>query len=63
MWSLWFGSIPTERSSDPFVIEMNNVRIEITQTYSLDQINDGYADMHAGRNVRGVLVHDRGEQP
>ena len=37
----------------------------VTQTYSLDQINDGYADMHAGRNVRGVLVHDddRGEQP
>ncbi len=35
----------------------------VTQTYSLDQINDGYADMHAGLNVRGVLVHDRGEQP
>jgi S-(hydroxymethyl)glutathione dehydrogenase/alcohol dehydrogenase len=28
----------------------------ITQTYSLDQINDGYADMHAGKNTRGVLV-------
>ena len=35
----------------------------VTRTYSLDQINDGYADMHAGRNVRGVLVHDGGEQP
>ncbi len=35
----------------------------VTQRYSLDQINDGYADMHAGRNLRGVLVHDRGEQP
>ncbi len=35
----------------------------VTRTYSLDQINDGYADMHAGRNVRGVLVHDRVEQP
>jgi hypothetical protein len=29
VWSLWFGSIPTERSSEPFVIEMENVRIEI----------------------------------
>ncbi len=34
----------------------------VTRTYSLDQINDGYADMHAGRNVRGVVVHDGGEQ-
>ena len=28
----------------------------ISQTYSLDQINDGYADMHAGKNTRGVIV-------
>ena len=27
----------------------------ITRTYDLDQINDGYADMHAGRNIRGVI--------
>jgi S-(hydroxymethyl)glutathione dehydrogenase/alcohol dehydrogenase len=35
----------------------------VTRTYSLDQINDGYADMHAGRNVRGVLVHEGDEEP
>jgi Zn-dependent alcohol dehydrogenase len=29
----------------------------ITTTYSLDQINDGYADMHAGKNIRGVIVY------
>jgi Zn-dependent alcohol dehydrogenase len=29
----------------------------ITRTYTLDQINDGYADMHAGRNIRGVILH------
>jgi S-(hydroxymethyl)glutathione dehydrogenase/alcohol dehydrogenase len=29
----------------------------VTTTYSLDQINEGYADMHAGRNVRGVIVY------
>lgn len=30
----------------------------ITRTYPLDQINDGYADMHAGRNIRGVIMFD-----
>jgi S-(hydroxymethyl)glutathione dehydrogenase/alcohol dehydrogenase len=28
----------------------------ITRTYTLDQINEGYADMHAGRNLRGVIT-------
>ena len=26
----------------------------VTNTYTLDNINDGYADMHAGKNLRGV---------
>ena len=30
----------------------------ITQTYTLDQINDGYADLHAGRNIRGLITFD-----
>lgn len=29
----------------------------ITQRYKLDQVNEGYRDMHEGRNVRGVIVH------
>jgi S-(hydroxymethyl)glutathione dehydrogenase/alcohol dehydrogenase len=29
----------------------------ITQRYSLDDINVGYDDMHAGKNVRGVIVY------
>jgi Zn-dependent alcohol dehydrogenase len=29
----------------------------VTRTYGLDEINDAVADMHAGRNIRGVLVH------
>jgi len=29
----------------------------VTNTYTLDTINDGYADMHAGKNLRGVLIH------
>lgn len=29
----------------------------ITQRYPIERINDGYADMHGGRNLRGVLVY------
>jgi NDMA-dependent alcohol dehydrogenase len=29
----------------------------VTRTYSLDEINQGYADMHAGLNLRGVIIH------
>ena len=28
----------------------------ITQHYTLDTLNDGYADMRAGRNIRGVVT-------
>jgi S-(hydroxymethyl)glutathione dehydrogenase/alcohol dehydrogenase len=31
----------------------------ITRRYPLDEINQGYADMHAGKNIRGVLYFDR----
>ena len=30
----------------------------ITKRYRLEEINDGYEDMLAGRNIRGVLVHE-----
>ena len=29
----------------------------VTRTYSLDDINQGYDDMNAGKNIRGVLVY------
>ena len=29
----------------------------ITNTYALDDINKGYADMHSGTNIRGVIVY------
>lgn len=29
----------------------------ITRTYSLEQVNEGYQDLVAGRNVRGLIVH------
>ncbi|GEL18053.1 NDMA-dependent alcohol dehydrogenase [Pseudonocardia asaccharolytica] len=30
----------------------------ITKTYSLDQIQQGYQDMHDGKNIRGVIRYD-----
>jgi S-(hydroxymethyl)glutathione dehydrogenase/alcohol dehydrogenase len=30
----------------------------ITRTYTLDQVNEGYDDLLAGKNVRGVMVHE-----
>jgi len=29
----------------------------VTRRYELSEINEGFADMHAGNNIRGVLVH------
>lgn len=29
----------------------------VTNTYTLDEINEGYADMHSGKNIRGVIVY------
>jgi NDMA-dependent alcohol dehydrogenase len=30
----------------------------VTRTYKLSEINQGYADMHAGINLRGVVLHE-----
>lgn len=30
----------------------------VTQTYGLDDVNQGYEDMRAGKNIRGVLIYD-----
>jgi NDMA-dependent alcohol dehydrogenase len=30
----------------------------VTTTYTLDQVAQGYEDMHAGKNIRGVIVFD-----
>lgn len=30
----------------------------ITRTYTLDEINEGYTDLHAGRNIRGIIAFD-----
>lgn len=30
----------------------------ITRTYRLDDVNQAYEDMHAGNNIRGVILHE-----
>ena len=30
----------------------------VTKTYPLDDVNEGYEDMRAGTNIRGVIVYD-----
>ncbi|TVT53937.1 NDMA-dependent alcohol dehydrogenase [Amycolatopsis rhizosphaerae] len=30
----------------------------VTRTYTLDEVNQGFEDMHAGRNLRGVVIFD-----
>lgn len=47
----------------PRLIEMyraGSVKLDelVTRRYSLDEINQAVEDMHAGRNIRGVIVHE-----
>lgn len=30
----------------------------ITRRYSLEQVNEGYRDLLAGHNLRGVIIHE-----
>ena len=55
-----FGSA-NARSDIPMLLDLYRTgQLEldglITRTYPLEDVNQGYADMHAGKNVRGVLV-------
>ena len=40
--------------------EAGDLKLEelITRRYALDEINQGYADMLDGKNVRGVIIHE-----
>ncbi len=55
-----YGS-QSPRTAIPRLLELYRagiLKIEelITRTYTLDQVNDGYADLEAGRILRGALV-------
>ena len=54
-----FGSSAAQHDV-PRMLEMHNLgqlrlRELITKEYSLDQVNEGYEDMRAGRNIRGLI--------
>ena len=58
--SLFGSCAPTK--DIPALLDLNRLgRLQlyelITTRYSLDQINEGFADMRAGRNIRGVVVY------
>ncbi|MBS9374941.1 NDMA-dependent alcohol dehydrogenase [Rhodococcus sp. B50] len=50
------------RSQIPKLLELyRNGQLDldnlVTKTYKLEDINEGYADMHAGRNLRGLVLY------
>ncbi|UTT48352.1 MULTISPECIES: NDMA-dependent alcohol dehydrogenase [Rhodococcus] len=50
------------RSQIPRLLELyRNGQLDldnlVTKTYKLEDINEGYADMHAGKNLRGVVLY------
>jgi S-(hydroxymethyl)glutathione dehydrogenase/alcohol dehydrogenase len=54
------------RSDIPKILELSSAGLVdldamITRTYPLEKVNDGYADMHAGANIRGVLIYPPAE--
>lgn len=55
-----FGSA-NARSDIPMLLDLyrrGQLELDglITRTYPLEDVNQGYSDMHAGKNIRGVLV-------
>jgi NDMA-dependent alcohol dehydrogenase len=59
--SLFGGGNP--RSDIPLLLKLYqagqlNLDDLITKTYSLDDINAGYEDMRAGKNIRGIVTFD-----
>ena len=53
VWNLWFGSIPAQRSSEPFVIERDSVQIEVL--HPGDAVHDGLV-RHCGYPVPRYLL-------
>lgn len=50
------------RSQIPKLLELyRNGQLDldnlVTKTYKLEDINEGYADMHAGKNLRGLVLY------
>jgi threonine dehydrogenase-like Zn-dependent dehydrogenase len=54
-WEEEYGGSPNRRRAEAGDIKLDEI---ITKTYTLDQVNEGYEDLLAGKNVRGVVVHE-----
>ena len=57
-----FGS-SNPRADIPRMLDLYNqgkLKLDelVTKTYTLDEVAQGYEDMHAGKNIRGVVVFD-----
>lgn len=60
-----FGGVGP-RSQIPKLLELyRNGQLDldnlVTKTYKLEDINEGYADMHAGKNLRGLVLYGEGD--
>jgi S-(hydroxymethyl)glutathione dehydrogenase/alcohol dehydrogenase len=58
--SLYGGTSP--KQSIPHLVDLyrrGQLKLDelITNTYSVDDINEAYADLEAGKNLRGVVLH------
>jgi Zn-dependent alcohol dehydrogenase len=59
--SLAGGSNPIFEMSDLLgLYKSGHLKLDeiITQRYSLEQVNEGYHDLLAGKNIRGVVIHE-----
>ena len=57
-----FGAMSPSKDI-PLLLELyrrGHLRLDelVTRTYRLEEINQGYADMHTGLNIRGVIIHE-----
>ena len=57
-----FGSC-NPRADIPRFLELyrsGKLKLEelVTRRYTLDQVNQAYLDMHDGKNIRGVIIHE-----
>jgi Zn-dependent alcohol dehydrogenase len=63
-----FAIDPNRLYDIPMILSLwNDGRIKltelITKKYTLDEINEGYADLMDGKNLRGVIVHQHWQSP
>jgi Zn-dependent alcohol dehydrogenase len=53
------GESAARHRQDARPVQAGTLKLDelVTSRYSLDEVNQGYADLVAGKNIRGVLIH------